>query len=138
MDYYIQIQLILAAFGFCAILGGGLFLAIRRWIQNNKSEKLCQAAMVFEKRIHTYWSSTSMQHGFSNRKEYLYYVTFQLENGECIEFCLNYRRSEYNRLKKGDKGLLRFQGTRYLGFEKTTMRKRISDVSKKPSSNKDI
>ncbi|MBQ8802860.1 MAG: DUF2500 domain-containing protein [Tyzzerella sp.] len=124
MDYFLQFQLILAAFVFCAILGGGLFLAIRRWIQNNKSEKLCQLSMVFEKRIHTYWSPISRKHGFSNRKEFLYYVTFQLENGECIEFCLNYRKSEYDRLKEGDKGLLHFQGTRYLGFEKAATKKK--------------
>lgn len=117
--------------GFATIIVGGLFLAIRRWIQNNKSAKLCQVATVFEKRMHTYWHSTSMQHGFTNRKEFLYYVTFQLENGECIEFCLNYRKSEYDRLKKGDKGILSFQGTRYLGFKKTKMRKRISKVREK-------
>ena len=118
MNYFLQFELIFAALGFCVILCGGIFLAIIRWVQNNRSEKRCQIATVFEKRIHTYWSSTSLQHGFSNQKEFLYYVTFQLENGECIEFCLNYRKSEYDRLKKGDKGLLHFQGTRYLGFER--------------------
>ena len=128
MNYFLQFQLILAAFIFCVILCGGLFLAIRRWVRNNKSEKMCQVATVFEKRIHTYWSSTSLQHGFSNRKEYLYYATFQLENGEYIEFCLNYRKSEYNRLKKGDKGLLRFQGTRYLGFQKKSSQKTKKDT----------
>lgn len=124
MEFYLQFQIVLFVFGFVAILGGGLFLAIRQWIKNNRTAKLSVPATVFGKRILTVWHSTSLEYGFTNRKEYLYYVTFKLENGECIEFCLNYRKKEYNRLKEGNVGVLNYQGTRYLGFEKIATKKK--------------
>ena len=43
-----------------------------------------------------------------------YYVTFELENGERLEFKL--KGEEYGKLVEGDKGELTYQGTRYLRF----------------------
>ena len=45
-----------------------------------------------------------------------YYTTFQKQSGERIEFRLSGK--EYGMLVEGDRGILRFQGTRYLGFKK--------------------
>ena len=44
------------------------------------------------------------------------YVTFQVESGDRMEFCVPGK--EYGMLAEGDTGKLMFQGTRYLGFER--------------------
>ena len=46
-----------------------------------------------------------------------YYVTFQVESGDRMEFSVS--GAEYGMLIEGDRGRLSFQGTRYLGFERT-------------------
>jgi hypothetical protein len=43
-----------------------------------------------------------------------YYVTFQVESGDRMEFHVG--GEEYGFLVEGDFGDLSFQGTRYLGF----------------------
>ena len=48
-----------------------------------------------------------------------YYVTFQVESGDRME--LHMSGQEYGMLVKGDEGMLNFQGTRYLGFERRYM-----------------
>ena len=45
-----------------------------------------------------------------------YYVTFEVDSGDRIEFSMS--GSEYGMLIEGDAGTLNFQGTRYLGFER--------------------
>lgn len=54
-------------------------------------------------------------HGMHTTSSTSYYVTFQVESGDRIEFCV--KGSEYGMLVEGDRGRLTFQGTRYLGFE---------------------
>ena len=46
-----------------------------------------------------------------------YYVTFQFESGDRSEFSVS--GSQYGMLVEEDKGMLTFQGTRFLGFERT-------------------
>ena len=46
-----------------------------------------------------------------------YYVTFQFDSGDRLEFSVE--GTEYGMLAEGDRGKLTFQGTRYLGFERT-------------------
>ena len=46
-----------------------------------------------------------------------YYVTFQVESGDRMELSLPGR--EYGLLVEGDRGNLSFQGTRFLGFERS-------------------
>ena len=46
-----------------------------------------------------------------------YYVTFQVESGDRMEFSVS--GPEYGMLAEGDRGKLTFQGTRYLSFEQT-------------------
>lgn len=45
-----------------------------------------------------------------------YYVTFEVQSGDRME--LKVPRSEFGLLVEGDEGVLSFQGTRYLGFER--------------------
>jgi hypothetical protein len=56
-------------------------------------------------------------HGFHTHYDTLYYVTFQVESGDRMEFRLSGR--EYGMIVEGDRGRLTFQGTRYLSFERT-------------------
>ena len=44
----------------------------------------------------------------------IYYVTFQVESGDRMEFSVS--GTEYGMLVEGDEGRLTFQGTRYLSF----------------------
>ena len=46
-----------------------------------------------------------------------YYVTFQVESGDRLELRMSGR--DYGMLAEGDDGKLSFQGTRYLGFERS-------------------
>ena len=46
-----------------------------------------------------------------------YYVIFEVESGVWMEFSVY--GEEYGMLAEGDEGKLTFQGSRYLGFERT-------------------
>lgn len=56
-------------------------------------------------------------HGYHTTSSTSYYVTFQVESGDRMEFSVS--GAEYGMLIEGDRGRLSFQGTRYLGFERT-------------------
>lgn len=45
-----------------------------------------------------------------------YYVTFQVESGDRIEFLV--AEMEYGMLAEGDEGKLTFQGKRFKGFDR--------------------
>ena len=47
-----------------------------------------------------------------------YHVTFEFDSGDRSEFSLS--GSQYGMLAEADIGILTFQGTRYLGFERVT------------------
>ena len=55
-------------------------------------------------------------HGYDTSTFTSYYVTFQVESGDRMEFEVD--GSDYGLLVQGDIGKLSFQGTRYLGFER--------------------
>ena len=55
-------------------------------------------------------------HGFYTTTNTMYYVTFQMESGDRMEFQVS--GIEYGMLAEGDTGELTFQGTRYLAFER--------------------
>lgn len=46
----------------------------------------------------------------------LYYVTFEVESGDRLEFKVN--GEQYGMCSEGDSGKLTFQGIRYIGFER--------------------
>lgn len=106
----------------------GLFLftiakGISQWNKNNHSPRLTVEAKIVSKRInvdhHTHHNGGDITgaHGVHTTSSTYYYVTFEVESGDRIEFLVN--GSEYGYLVEGDVGKLSFQGTRYLGFERT-------------------
>lgn len=102
------------------ILVTGVFIAvfvkiIRQWGKNNASPRLTVPATVVSKRqnvSHHHRGHDHMTHTSTN-----YYVTFQVDSGDRIELAMS--GYEYGMLVEGDRGNLRFQGTRYQGFERT-------------------
>lgn len=96
-----------------------LVRGVGQWNRNNHEPRLYVYASVVSKRMnvshysHANAGGTGMHTGSSTS----YYVTFQVESGDRLEFCVGGR--EYGQLVEGDRGRLGFQGTRYLGFERS-------------------
>ena len=55
-------------------------------------------------------------HGFSTSSTTTYYVTFEVESGDRMEFIVPH--SQYGYIAEGDYGKLTFQGTRFLDFQR--------------------
>ena len=111
---------------FLVVLGMILYTFIRNirtWNQNNHSPRLTVPATVVAKRTDVSHSSSanagdvSGAHGYDTSTFTSYYVTFQVESGDRMEFEVD--GSDYGLLVQGDIGKLSFQGTRYLGFERS-------------------
>ena len=90
---------------------------ISQWNKNNHSPRLTVPATIVAKRAdvshHRHDHGAGMHHSHSTT----YYVTFQVESGDRME--LHVAGHEYGMLIEGDRGMLTFQGTRYLGFERS-------------------
>ena len=83
---------------------------IGEWNKNNHSPKLTVSVTVVAKRSDVDRGIETM-HTFTS-----YYVTFQVESGDRMEFEVS--DMEYGMLAEGDRGMLTFQGTRYLNFQR--------------------
>ncbi len=101
----------------------GVFIAtlvkgLKTWNRNNKSPRLTVPARVVNKRDethrHRHHTGNSMHHTHYSTT---YYVTFEVESGDRME--LEVSGEESGLLVEGDSGMLTFQGTRYLGFERS-------------------
>lgn len=100
------------------IIGVFIFIVVKgvsEWSSNNNSPKLTVPAKMVTKRIRTSNSHHSDDHMHTTSTT-SYYVTFQFESNDRTEFSLS--GSEYGMLAEGDTGMLTFQGTRYLEFER--------------------
>ena len=89
-----------------------------QWGRNNNSPRLTVPALVITKRTnvshhHHHTGDMGAMHSTSSTS---YYVTFQVESGDRLE--LHVSGTEYGMLAEGDRGMLSFQGTRYLSFER--------------------
>ena len=110
---------------FCII---GVFIVmlaqnIGEWNRNNHSPRLTVDAVMVTKRTevshhsHVHNTGTDGAAHFQNTTSTAHYATFQVESGDRMEFSVTGR--EYGMLVEGDRGRLTFQGSRYLGFERT-------------------
>ncbi|SDW54684.1 DUF2500 domain-containing protein [Paenibacillus sp. CF384] len=99
----------------------GIIASIRQSQRNNKQPVLTVQANIVNKRTEVR-SRSNHQHnndGFMNHSSSTstdYYITFQVESGDRIEFEVSGQESGL--LAEGDNGRLTFQGTRYLGFQR--------------------
>lgn len=108
----------------CLVIGTIVVGAVKgfaEWSSNNAQPVLTVPATVVCKRTHVRHSSGTTHHHAdghihhdSGSTSTTYYVTFQLDSGERLEFDL--RGDEWGLLVEGDTGQLTHQGTRYQGF----------------------
>lgn len=100
-----------------------VFKVLRQKRRNDRSPRLTVPAAVVAKRADTAQRSDPVggdvtgAHGYTTTSSTTYYVTFQVESGDRMEFTVP--GSEYGSLVEGDRGRLTFQGTRFLGFERS-------------------
>lgn len=87
---------------------------ILSWHKNNNSPRLIVNAEIVTKRMRVSHNGYANEAHVSDTR---YYVTFQVESGDRME--LSVSGQEYGMLAEGDRGRLTFQGTRYLGFERS-------------------
>ena len=91
---------------------------MKEWNKNNHSPRLTVPVTVVTKRTDVsrrrHKGANGHHHHHSSTT---YYVTFEVESGDRME--LQLEGFEYGLLVEGDKGKVSFQGTRYLGFERT-------------------
>ena len=115
---------ILVPIVFLVVIGIILTMAVKgimTWNKNNHSPRLTVDAVIVSKREDVSGHSHGMAgdstgiHGYHTYTSY--YVTFQFDSGDRLEFSVE--GTEYGMLAEGDRGKLTFQGTRYLGFERT-------------------
>lgn len=100
---------------------GIIFLAIiktvQQWRKNEQSPRLSVPAILRTKRTnvsrHTHHHH---DHHPTHSTSTTYYATFEFESGDRLELQLS--GSEFGLLAEGDRGILTFQGTRYLGFQR--------------------
>ncbi|MGG6311133.1 DUF2500 domain-containing protein [Paenibacillus macerans] len=114
------IILISAAGGLLRALGG------------NRQPVLSVSSVIVGKRTevtHRHDTDTSV-----NRSDTKYYLTFEVESGDRLEFAVT--GLEYGQCAEGDEGKLTFQGRRYHGFERAgrTYRTELQDYRKSHSS----
>ena len=116
-----QIYQIMFLIVFCIAMSSVLMTTIRsmkEWNKNNHSPRLTVPVIVVTKRT----DISRRRHRGANGHHHhhtstTYYATFEVESGDRME--LQLEGFEYGLLVEGDKGKLSFQGTRYLGFERT-------------------
>ena len=102
-SFFSIISVLIAVF----IIGTIIFVfanIIKEWNKNNHSPKLSVPAVAVSRRAQRSDDST------------WYYITFQVESGDRMEFMVN--SSVYGTIIEGDFGKLTFQGSRYLDFDR--------------------
>lgn len=111
---------------FALVIGTFLVTAVsvfRTWNRNNQSPRLTVPAVVVTKRTevshhhHANAGDATGAHGLHTASSTWYYVTFQVESGDRMEFSVS--GADFGMLAEGDHGSLSFQGTRYLSFART-------------------
>lgn len=95
------------------LIGVFVFMFVRglkQWTSNNNAPKLSLPAQLVTKRTDTYGGTNN------STTTTRYHVTFQVESGDRMEFQTN--GDHYGLVAEGDFGILTYQGTRYLDFER--------------------
>jgi hypothetical protein len=98
------------------IIGIQAVRGIAQWSSNNKQPVLTVQTSIVSKRTEVRQHSHNNNGQMQSHNTTTYYVTFQVESGDRMEFAV--RGSEYGQIAEDDFGKLTFQGTRYLGFER--------------------
>jgi hypothetical protein len=113
---------IIVFIGFIIVFGTIIVRLIqqaKQWKRNNESPVLTVDAAVVTKRtdVHHYSHNTGVNNMHHMSSSTTYFATFEVDSGDRLEFVIP--DNEYGMLVENDQGRLTFQGTRYLGFERT-------------------
>jgi hypothetical protein len=116
---------VIVVIGFVLVFGAMIVRSVqgaKQWKRNNDSPVLTVDATVVTKRsdvqyYHHDVGTDNLNH-MSSSTTY-YYATFEVASGDRMEFKI--RDTEYGMLAEKDTGKLTFQGTRYLGFERSSI-----------------
>ena len=92
-----------------------LIRVIGQWNKNNHSPRLTVPVTVVAKRTNVSHHHHGGEHHHSTTST-SYYVTFQVESGDRME--LHMSGAEFGLIVEGDRGLLTFQCTRFLSFQR--------------------
>ena len=84
--------------------------SVTRWSKNNASPRLNRPARIIGKRPHT-WGGSGRTGAHTS-----YYATFEFEDGERLELPVG--AQAYGMIAEGDYGILSYQGTRYIDFQR--------------------
>lgn len=107
---------------FALIVGTIIINAVKgvsEWSNNNKQPILDVNCKVISKRMSVSHTSSHTDAGgvhHSGSSHTSYYVTFEFESKDRMEFCVNGK--EYGMIAENDYGKLKFQGTRFLEFNR--------------------
>ncbi|MCM3707073.1 MULTISPECIES: DUF2500 domain-containing protein [Cytobacillus] len=122
-DVMFQVVPIFVGIIFIIVIGGfifSIFKGIGQWRKNEQLPNLKVPAIVSSKRADVSRSSNihhhDNHHHHSSSTHTRYWVTFEFESGDRLEFHIS--GDKYGLLSEGDIGILNFQGTRFLGFER--------------------
>lgn len=119
-DFMSTVFPILFLIVFVIVIGTFVATGVRSfstWNKNNNSPRLTVPTRVINKRTqvgyrrHRGTSDHYHTHSYTN-----YFVTFEVDSGDRME--LEVTGEESGLMIEGDEGLLTFQGTRFLGFER--------------------
>lgn len=120
--HLVQIIWVIAA---VAMLGYALVWLIRGcviWMRNAASPEEAVEAVLVAKRINVssdgpMWPKNAAgTHALPRHSNTWYYATFELADGSRMELSVSGRM--YGLMAEGDRGILRYQGTRFLGFDR--------------------
>jgi hypothetical protein len=101
----IMFVLVIGVFGYI------IFNGLHTWVRNNQSEVLSRPCRVVTKRTKV-WGGVGDSSANTS-----YYITFEFEDLSRLE--LPVRGDRYGLIAEGDVGVLTYQGTRFLDFERT-------------------
>ncbi|MER2254932.1 MAG: DUF2500 domain-containing protein [Priestia megaterium] len=93
-----------------------IFKGIGTWSKNEQSPRLSVKAKITGKRTNVHRHGGHAHEHHHSHTSTTYYVTFQFESTDRSEFTVS--GSEYGKLAEGDEGMLTFQGTRFLDFQR--------------------
>ncbi|MED4038382.1 DUF2500 domain-containing protein [Niallia taxi] len=121
-DFLFQFGPIFIGIIFIFVIGSILFTifkGIGQWHKNEQSPRLSVPAIIKAKRTDVSRSSNNDNNSLSSSTYTTYYLTFEFESGDRTEF--HVYGKEYGLLSENDTGILNFQGTRFLGFERNSI-----------------
>ncbi|HIT94661.1 MAG TPA: DUF2500 domain-containing protein [Candidatus Faecivivens stercoripullorum] len=104
---------------FVIVIGTFIVATVRgisRWNKNNHSPVLDVEALVVSRRADVTSHMNHHDHMSTRHMSTRYYVTFEVASGDRME--LSVSGEEYGLIAEGDRGTLRFQGTRFLSFQR--------------------